>query len=73
MNPSVHRINSRLTEDVLIPVRRYLIKNAPQVKHNIAIGDGHICDRIAERTTDINKSVSNVKIHIYEDVRRPSM
>ena len=61
MKPSVHRVNSRLTEDVLIPVRRYLIKNAPQIKHSIAIGDGHICDRISERTTDLNKSVENVK------------
>ena len=61
MKHSVHRVNSRLTEDVLIPVRRYLIKNAPYIKHSIAIGDGHICDRIAERTTDINKSVDNVK------------
>ena len=61
MKPSVHRVNSRLTEDVLIPVRRYLTKHARQIKHSIAIGDGHICDRIAERTTDLNKSVENVK------------
>lgn len=58
---SVHRATNRLTEDVVIPVRNYLIENAPVVVHSVNLGDGHICDRIQDRCKDLQTAVNNIK------------